>query len=337
MSLPPIPVVDIRESSPAQLVRDYPEKAQALIHASRNIYGAASRIASHLALPLGDAVSHRWLQHNKNPYHDEITHSAKVLKSGGVYALNLCYEWGCTSAALQGDSPILTRVLDWPFRALGENMVVAHQRGSAGDFYNVTWPAVAGVYQAMMPGRFAVALNQAPMRRYKTGIALDWARNRRLWYKQRALPPAHLLRKVCEEAGTYAEAREILTQTPVALPVIYTLAGVNPGEGCVIERLETSAALREMGQGRACAANHFETHLNGHGHGWMPRATQSALRSAQATRMPMPEDTGDFSWFTLPVANHLSRLALVAIPAEGKLAVMGTEGGKPVTELFRLG
>jgi hypothetical protein len=42
------------------------------------------------------------------------------------------------------------------------------------------------------------------------------------------LPPAHLLRQVFEEAQSYAEAVERLCQTPVAVPVIYILAGVDP-------------------------------------------------------------------------------------------------------------
>ena len=72
----------------------------------------------------------------------------------GVYALNLCYEWGCTSGAYaQEDSISLLRVLDWPFPALGKHMVVAHQSGAAGDFYHVTWPGIAGVFNAMAPGR----------------------------------------------------------------------------------------------------------------------------------------------------------------------------------------
>jgi hypothetical protein len=65
------------------------------------------------------------------------------------------------------------RLLDWGFPKLGENLVVAHQSGPAGDFHNITWPGIAGIYQAVARGRFAAAINQAPMRRHGPGLATD--------------------------------------------------------------------------------------------------------------------------------------------------------------------
>src|SRR5262249_42763485 len=149
----------------------------------------------------------------------------------GVIALNMCYEWGCTSGAFQVDdgAPWLARILDWPFPALGENTVVAHQKGPGGEFYNVTWPGVSGMFNGIAPGRVAAALNQAPMRRHRTGIFIDWARNRFFFNKQTALPPSHLLRHVFETAKDYAEAKKMLSETPLSIPVLYVLTGVKQG------------------------------------------------------------------------------------------------------------
>lgn len=215
-----IPLIDLRSGSPVQLAELHKQKALNLINASRDSFGLASRLASHVAFPLGDYTSKRWLGRNQTPYAQEIIDIATQLGQPGVYTLNLCYEWGCTSGVFATeDSTRLLRVLDWPFPALGENMVVANQRGVAGDFYNITWPGIAGVYTAMAPGKFAAALNQAPMRRHLNGVVIDWIRNRIRINKQNALPPAHLLRQVFETATSYDDARRMLCETPVALPV----------------------------------------------------------------------------------------------------------------------
>ena len=60
----------------------------------------------------------------------------------------------------------------------------------------------------------------------------------------RAIPPDQLLRQVFEVAGDYETARRMLETTPVARPVIYTLAGCGAGERCVIERTETDFNTR---------------------------------------------------------------------------------------------
>jgi hypothetical protein len=251
----------------------------------------------------------------------------------GIHALNICFEWGCTSAVYaKEDGPTLTRVLDWMFPKLGEKIMVAHQNGKAGDFYNVTWPAVSGMFHGMAPGRFAASLNQAPMRRHRLTYIGDWAANRRKVFRENALPPAHLLRKAFEEAKDYEAAKEMLSKTPIALPVIYILAGVKTGEGCVIERTENDYVFRALEDDRVCASNQFDTELNETGYGWRPRRINSAGRRT----LPLAAVDDRFGWFQAPIANSHTRLAIKACAATGKLSVLGTEGTKPVTEIFRL-
>ena len=333
-----IPYLDLGgETAPALLLR-FPEKARALIAASRSAFGFVSLLLSAAALPIGDYFSRKWLEKTRNPYLPEIAAMAKKLDMPGVYALNLCYEWGCTSIAwAKSHSVTLTRVLDWPFDGLGRNMVVTKQTTPNGDYFNATWPGVAGVYQAMAPNRFAVTLNQAPMRRHRTDIVTDWVRNRfRLW-KSSALPPSHLLRLVFETATNYAQAKHMLSTMPLALPVIYVLGGIVEGEGCIIERTENDCAIRELGErSNISAANHFESHLNGIGHGWLPRALLSHTRGMHAGLTPSTNADENFTWFIAPVANALSRLALVMDAKTSHLSLMGTEGTQPVTEIFHL-
>ncbi len=272
---------------------------------------------------------------NNNPYHNEIAAYAKLLRTPGVYALNLCYEWACTSSVYTSENgPTLLRALDWGLPRLGENTVIAHQNGPAGEFYNITWPAVSGMVNGMAPGRFAAAINQAPMRRHKTGILLDWARNRAFLSRQHALPPTHLLRQVFETALDYSHAKQLLCHTPIALPCIYVLSGIKPNEGCIIERLEDQVAIRDLGNAQCISAtNHFESSLNGMGYGWMPRSRDSHMRMQCAQNFHCIQD---FSWFTPPIANSTTRLALIASAGGKNLKVLGINGTTPVTSVFSL-
>jgi hypothetical protein len=333
-----IPFFDVREGGPLSIIEKNKEAAANLIKASTGAYGVASQIASHLALPVGDNLSMRWLKKTKNPYTAEIEKTAQVVGGKGVIALNMSYEWGCTSGAYQADAgaPTLARILDWPFPALGEHTMVLQQKGPGGEFYNVTWPGMCGVYNAVAPGRFAAAINQAPMRRRRTGIFLDWARNRHFYNTQDGWPPSHLLRYVFENAKNYAEAKKMLSEMRLSIPVIFILSGTKDGEGCVIERTEDKAAIREMKEGRVLAANHFETHLNGLGHGWMPRATCSHSRACAASETPLADFNNEFEWFREPIANYVSRLAMTANADTGHFKVIGTAGATPVTKVFRM-
>ena len=119
--------------------------------------------------------------------------------------------------------------------------------GPAGEFYNVTWPGFVGMLTAMAPGRFSASINQAPL----------WRRTQHPWlrpYDMLANAIAHLvdppysadqlLRQVFESCADFDTARRRLETTPIARPVIFTLAGARPGECCVIERTEDEHLTR---------------------------------------------------------------------------------------------
>jgi hypothetical protein len=328
-----IPYVDIGD--PVALLRRDPECARRLVNAARGTFGPLSHLASAALLPAMDRISRRWLADSRNPYLAEIAQIAETVRVAGAYTLNICFEWGCTAGVWSTSSgAALRRVLDWPFRTLGESVVVARQTGPAGEFLNVTWPGFSGVLQAMAPGRFAAAINQAPMRRHGAGFAGDWALGRIAVRRKRALPPVHLLRQVFETAHDYAEAKGKLCTTPVAVPAIFILSGTRAEEGCVIERVEASFSVREMQGGRVCAANHFESPSQAPHLGWRARPIDSYGRIACAR--DLGAEASDFSWFAPPIANVNSRLVLTANVTDGSLAVMGTAGLAPVTEVFRL-
>lgn len=337
--LPTIPSIDLRNGGSLidALMQD-PERARSLINASKDAFGIASRAASAVALPVGDAIAKRWLHNTNNPYAAEIDAFASAVGIPGVYALNLSYEWGCSSGVFEAEhGPLMLRVLDWPFPALGAHMTVHHLKNTAGEWVNAGWPAVSGVYQAIAPGRFSAAINLAPMRRHLNGVVMDWTRNRFHTFRSKALPPSHLLRQVFETARDYNEAKERLATTPLMLPVLFVLAGTKPGEGCVIERLENDAVIREMTNGKVGTSNHFQSRFNGIGRGWMPRAIESCGRAGMLMQLdPSHLEAEGLDWFKYPIANIYSRVLMTASPVTGRMRLQGLEGEHPVTEVFSL-
>lgn len=334
-----IPFVDLRGKTPMDLLRAYPDRARDMMRASRRAWGIWSQAASYVALPVGDRLSRRWLRASRNPYLYEIESFADILGAPGVIALNLSFEWGCTGGVWNhGESVAMLRVLDWRFPGLGKYAVVALQQGRAGVFYNITWPGLSGVYTAMAPGRFSVAIHQAPMRQHGLTFAGDWVKNQIARRHELALPPSHLLRKVCEDAANYKETKAMLQQMPIAMPAIFVLGGVQPAEGCVIERAERRAETRELGaHAQVTAANHFVSSLSKENYGLRPMEFDSAGRYRQSLSIhPHELEAHDFSWLSAPILNAYTRLAVLADAASGQMMAQGFEGALPVTAPFQL-
>jgi hypothetical protein len=330
VDLPEIPLIDVGAVGAGALLAAEPARAQALL-------ASAGRNYSRPAVRLGDAISRRWLDRHGNPYLAEIDAIAATLRAPGAnflpgaYFLNVSYEWGCTGGVTPapGGGCRLVRVLDWPFDGLGINLVAARQTGPAGAWINLTWPGFVGCIQGLAPGRFAAALNQAPMARPTRLMPLDWAIGRGRVWRRGGLPPAHLLRRVFETCADYRAAKAMLCDTPLALPAIFLLAGPEAGQGCVIERQETRAAVFEQ---PASAANHWQTA------GWSgrPRGGDSqGRRRILAARLAGAGP--DLDWLAPPVLNATTRLALVAEPASGRLTARGFEATGPATAPLRLG
>jgi hypothetical protein len=327
-----IPLVDLRGHTPLELLFLFRRPANILLDGALSLVGHGP---GQVLAAATDRLSRRWLEKTANPYLGEIDLIAQAIHRPGAYVLNTCLEWGCTSGAWSGpDGPFLRRVLDWPLPRLGEFVAVAQYSSRVGNYFNVTWPGFAGVLQAMAPGRFAAAVNQAPRRKHVGGFVGAWVAGRIKTGARQALPPVHLLRRVFETARDYAAARQVLSMTPLAVPAIFTLTGARTGEACVIERTEDAFAVRELASGHVCAANHFQSSLNETELGWKARPIDSPGRLAQA--MELAGESEDFAWFTPPIANVNSRLAMVANAVTGGLTVLGVNGPQSATEVFTL-
>lgn len=317
---PEIPLHDV--AAPADLLRLEPARLSALIAAAERRYPRAG-------IALADRLSRRWLERSANPYLAEIEGVATVLGRPGAHFLNMSYEWACTCSVgvtAEGGASRLTRVLDWPFEGLGAEVVAARQKGPAGPWINLTWPGFSGCIQGHAPGRFAAAFNQAPLRRRSPSKVIDWACDRYGLWRSRALPPAHLLRRVFDEAPDFTTAKTLLAETPLALPAIFSLAGCGPQEHAVIERLEGRAVVHEAPRDKhRVAANHWTA-------GNLPKARARGTvsdRRAELMREAAARAGADLAWLKPPVLNPTTRLALYAEPASGRLVAQGFEADGP--------
>lgn len=321
-----IPLIDLGDGGPTGLLEASPERGEALRRVGERHY-------TRLGLRLGDAIGRAWLERADNPYRQDIAAVAARLGAPGGVALNLSYEFACTGLAgpdPRGTGARLLRVLDWRLPGLGRQVVVAHQKATAGRYYNVTWPGAVAVLTAMAPGRFCAAIHQAPMRRHGLTLPGDWLANRRRFWRSRALPPAHLLRQVFEECRDYATARRRLIETPIALPAIFILSGMAPGETCVIERLEERAAIHD---GPKSWANAWQT--PDFGSDWSPRGHDNPGRCASLHAL-LSHPSDGYAWLAAPVLNPDTRLAVRMNAATAELGVTGFEGERPATLEFSL-
>lgn len=324
-----IPIFDARECGIVGHLASERDAALALRRATLQWFPAPVR-----ALAGGvERVNGWWLRRNASPYRDEIFEMARLLGEPGVISLNTSYEWGCTTLGRpSGEGALLLRTLDWPFPGLGRSVQVVRMRGAAGDYWNVTWPGAAGVLTAMAPGRFAAALNQAPLRRRTSGDwlrAADFALNAaNTLLHVRDMPGMHLLRLAFEQATTIDEALSLLTRTPMARPCIFTLVGCAADEIFVVEKTERDARVLHR---PGATANAFRP---GHHRGaWEPRPCGCRFADAFANNVARGEALdraasvagNAFDWATSPVLNPFTRLAVEADPRSGRLRVRGYE------------
>ncbi len=304
-------------------------------------------------LPMIDAMTRSWLKRSASPYVDEIAAIAAGLGHSGIWFLNGCYQWGCTSLVREEEgTPWLARTLDWPFHGLGRNVEIARMHGPAGAYDAVTWPGFVGALTASAPGRFAACINQAPLlrrTRHPWLRSFDIALNAVATRQVRFIPPDHLLRHVFETCGSFDEAHQRLETTPVARPVIYTLAGCRSGERCVIERTEEDFKTREQETGAAndwleprppwearVSSRYMFTRT------FEEAAARNLSRREGLATWPGRFAQGSFAWVAPPVLNSFTRVAVEMCPRLGVLRAVGyetppdSELAQPVTQTCEL-
>ncbi len=97
------------------------------------------------------------------------------------------------------------------------------------------------VDSSVSPGRFAVTLSAV--------LSFEPA--------QIATPVVFLQRSVLEEARSFAEARRLLSESPIPCDCLLLLTGTSPGELVVIERTPSRYAIRGPQGGYVCVTNGY--------------------------------------------------------------------------------
>jgi hypothetical protein len=322
--LPPIPVIDVRTGGPVAHATLRREPMAALRDACFSFLPGSRSIA-----PVLDRVSSAWLARTPSPYIGEIAAISKLIRGGGVWFVNASYEWGCTARVDAAPMPRLRRTLDWPFPGLGKYVEVALQDGGAGVYANVTWPGAVGVLTAVAPGRFAAAINQAPMFRRTRAhalVAYDVALNAAgTWRDRGSWPAPHLLRHLFDTCATFDEAVEVLTTAPLARPTLFSIIGAAPSQACLIERMRNEAVVKH---GNATIANDWHPDSPPRDGYWMPRGSLVRGPDDSDRRRKCLEDDEPghaFAWLRDPVLNGFTRLAVETSAATGELRVLGFE------------
>src|SRR3954463_11682231 len=89
---PPIPLIDAR-SDP--LATADPAAVRALRDA---VFASLSSVVIPV-LPVADRIARGWLARTTSPYLAELDGIAARTRISGIYAINLSYEYGCTTLA----------------------------------------------------------------------------------------------------------------------------------------------------------------------------------------------------------------------------------------------
>jgi hypothetical protein len=135
-----------------------------------------------------------------------------------------------------------------------------------------------------------------------------------------------------EQCATFAQARALLESTPIARPVIFTLAGCVPGERCVIERTEDAFSTRTENTGAANdwlePVEPWEARVGGDllfNCDYLGARANSRNRREALAVWSGQAGQGSFAWVVPPVCNPFTRLAAEMCAAQGVMRLIGYE------------
>ena len=317
-----IPFMQVSRAFGAESIRWFQDEARAMV--ARATWGVPRPVIGLL-----DRISKKFLERSGQKYQEEIAAVAWYLGRPGAYFLNANYEWGCTVKAYDTPrGPELVRVLDWATPGLGDSVIMLKIAGDLGYWYTPSWPGFVGAIHAFAPGRFAIALNQAPLYERTGSFYLDWALERKRVWNSGGMLPVHLVRTVMEQATNYSHARALLLEAPLCGRAIFSIVGTEPGECSIIERSRYLSYLART----ETAANHFvacpdDGHHRGH---------HSVERARALAEIECDPSDKEFSWLQQPVMNSRTVLAFIANPSLGTFDVCGIDKQARVTETFSI-
>jgi predicted choloylglycine hydrolase len=178
--------------------------------------------------------------------------------------------FGCTAGVrhVEGRGMVHVRTLDWQLPSIGNATCIFRFHKGGREFFAVGVPGMVGVLSGMVPGGYSVTINWAPPAGWPNW---NWG-------------PTFFLRHVLETCNTYAEAVKMLRDTPLSTSVFFTICGIEPGEGCVIERTKNQAVVRELTDGTVTQANHHEAECFAHNNSRIALLEEAEFAQESVTR-----------------------------------------------------
>jgi acid ceramidase len=205
------------------------------------------------ALEFVDGVFAETIEKFPSPYREElisISQNADV-PIGQIVLYNIFYEIFTVCTSIVGQDPAgnlyHARNLDFGLflgwnSSIHEWEISQHLRKM---ILNVNWmrngkvlfksnhfAGYIGIYNALKPGMFSLTANERFMAEGGLVGILRWLLDEDPNGKWMTM----LARETLEDANSYAEAKDMLSNIPMLSPVYYILGGVNPWEGAIITR-----------------------------------------------------------------------------------------------------
>src|SRR5687767_1019023 len=100
MDAPALPAIHMIDARRDPLAVAEPAAVRAL---RDTVFGRFTPVL-RAVLPLADRVARRWLARSASPYLTELDAMAARTGVAGIYAINISYEYGCTTLA-RADAP----------------------------------------------------------------------------------------------------------------------------------------------------------------------------------------------------------------------------------------
>lgn len=318
------------------LVRQNPESALALLAATIPLYahgfiplrglgGYKTRPIDHALMRLADRVSGSWFRRNRSPYLSDIFETSQILnRPAGMIAIAANMENYCTAGFTFVDGrPILVRVMDWPIVGAGQLLEAAQVTHGVGRYTHLTWPGFAGVLTVGAKDRFAIAINEAPMRtRIGSGKFLNSWLNRGFTFCNNNPPAHHVVRQICDTAWSYAEAKQMLLKANISTRVTYVITGTKTGEAAIIE---ADSGRRFERPPHECSTANSWSNRKVQTRATVWKSDERAQLLSDLLESMTAESALDLSWMKYPIANRDSRVVATIDVAADTMVGQGWE------------
>lgn len=279
-ALPAMP--SFKNKSGAEIIANMPDRFRALMKV------ASGSVFKRAYFAVSDSYLKKKHEQTNSRYAAELQATDALAGRPQVYTLNESYDFFCTSASRIVDGkPVLLSTLDWgKMPEICHALFHAECEGDHGpyDMYNVT--GYSGVFRGGAEGRFAVALNRAPVptlfnlpaiqkterehrlqdkaRSHKLGFVFNlaaaviaFARGETIAkfvstaksYTSREKTIPFVLREAFETAADFTQALDMAARTKLSGSGLMVMTGVDETENCAIYRTRNNCVIETTAAG----------------------------------------------------------------------------------------